>query len=123
MSVTKVRIVVQAGDVVRSAVFYEALLGVPPAHRHAALAVFDLESPSLLLTVEERPRVRGSPRRADFALIVAEPQHVGDAAIRLRRASIRLRIQDHGIEALDPDGNTWRVRFAPSTRVPAVVSS
>lgn len=131
-------------DAAHSAAFYEALLGGPPAHRSANLAVFEFDSPALVLTVEECPRaVRSKARRASrsrgpratpddaaslcgqgrFALFVTAPNHVGDAAIRLRRAGIRLRVEDEGIEAYDPDGNAWRVRFVPSTPVPTVVAS
>jgi catechol 2,3-dioxygenase-like lactoylglutathione lyase family enzyme len=129
-------------DASHSVVFYEALLGAPPAHRGTNEAVFEFDSPPLILTVEECPRARRSKRRRDvrpaaagasadeptafgeqFALFVAEPNHVGDAAIRLRRAGIRLRVGDQGIEVHDPDGNAWRVRFVPSTPVQAVVTN
>jgi|SRR5580700_1401791 catechol 2,3-dioxygenase-like lactoylglutathione lyase family enzyme len=125
-------------DPSRSAAFYEALLGGPPTHRSAGLAVFEFDSPPLLLTVEEHPRKRpprargvAGSRRAqgvsgahgEFALVVAEPHHVGDAAIRLRRAGIPLRVEDQGIEAHDPDGNAWRVRFVPSAPGRAVVAT
>jgi catechol 2,3-dioxygenase-like lactoylglutathione lyase family enzyme len=129
-------------DASHSVAFYEALLGAAPAHRSTNEAVFEFDSPPLVLTVEECPRTRRlKPRRgihpggarasADgpeahggkFALYVAEPNHVGDAAIRLRRAGIRLRVGDEGIEVHDPDGNAWRVRFVPSTPVQAVVAN
>jgi hypothetical protein len=38
----------------------------------------------------------------------------------LRRAGVRLRLADEGIEAHDPDGNAWRVRFVPSSKGRAV---
>lgn len=133
----------QVGDASQSAAFYEALLEAPPTHRGATLAVFDLDSPPLVLTLEERPRAQrskaaheGSPRPhpsarsgstrslpARWALLVAEPKHVGDAAIRLRRAGVRLWVQDQGIEAHDPDGNAWRVRCVPATPGRAVVTT
>jgi catechol 2,3-dioxygenase-like lactoylglutathione lyase family enzyme len=134
MWLSKTIIVLRVDDASKSAAFYEALLGGPPAHRSAQSAVFEFDSPPLVLTIEERPGVRRStvrhpsPARASgplheapfranapLALMVAEPQQVGDAAIRLRRAGIRLRVHDEGIEANDPDGNPWRVRFVPST--------
>jgi hypothetical protein len=58
-----------------------------------------------------------------FALVVNEPQQVGHAAIALRRAGIQLRLEDDGIEASDPDGNAWRVRFVPSAKGRAVVGA
>jgi catechol 2,3-dioxygenase-like lactoylglutathione lyase family enzyme len=142
MLLSKTIVVLRVEDASKSVVFYEALLGGPPARRSAQLAVFDFESPPLVLTVEEcrrggRSAVRypGAPRASrsardeacgmrahvPMALVVAEPQQVGDAAIRLRRAGIRLRVQDEGIEAHDPDGNQWRVRFVPSSQGRSVV--
>jgi catechol 2,3-dioxygenase-like lactoylglutathione lyase family enzyme len=114
-------------DAADSIAFYEALLAAVPTHRSAHSTVFDLESPPVVLTLEERPRGRrstsrpgsarqpASPRvRNQWALVVAEPKHVGDAAIRLRRAGVQLWVQDEGIEARDPDGNAWRVRCVPA---------
>jgi catechol 2,3-dioxygenase-like lactoylglutathione lyase family enzyme len=141
MWLAKTRIVLRVEDASKSATFYEALLGEPPAHRSARSAIFEFDSPPLVLTIEEHPRVRRSKLRlptahasrpprdearafhvhAPLALMVAEPQLVGDAAIRLRRAGVRLRIQDEGIEAHDPDGNPWRVRFVASTPGRSVV--
>ncbi len=123
MRLPKTHIVLRVDDVARSAVFYEALLGAAPARQGGGVAVFELESPPLLLAVEDRPRLRHSSARrpARFALVLSQPQHIGDAAIRLRRRGIRLRVEDQGIEAHDPDGNVWRVRFVPSAESPAVV--
>lgn len=125
MWLPKTHIRLGVDDASHSVAFYEALLGAPPAHRTANDAVFDFDSPPLVLTVEEFRRANRAKSRSAtrFALFVAEPNHVGDTAIRLRRAGIRLRIEDQGIEALDPDGNAWRVRFLPSTPVQAVVAS
>jgi catechol 2,3-dioxygenase-like lactoylglutathione lyase family enzyme len=142
MWLSKTIIVLRVDDASKSATFYEALLGAPPAHRSERAAVFEFDSPPLVLRVEERPRGRratvqhpGAPQsprpprddppastvHAPLALVVADPQLVGDAAVRLRRAGVRLRVQDEGIEAVDPDGNPWRVRFASSTPGRSVV--
>jgi hypothetical protein len=56
------------------------------------------------------------PARARYALDVPEPQHVGIAAVALRRAGARLLLHDAGIEVSDPDGNTWKVRFVPRAK-------
>jgi catechol-2,3-dioxygenase len=124
MSSSRTRIVVRTADASCSAAFYEALLGSPPAQRREGMAVFELESPPLLLIVEEQAPVGPSKARprVGFALVVVDPKHVGDAAIRLRRAGIRLRVEDHGIDSEDPDGNAWQVRFVPRARGPAVVA-
>jgi hypothetical protein len=58
--------------------------------------------------------------RPRFALVVNEPGQVGDAAVALRRAGVPLRVADQGIEAHDPDGHGWRVRFEPFARGRAV---
>jgi catechol 2,3-dioxygenase-like lactoylglutathione lyase family enzyme len=62
-------------------------------------------------------------RRTTFVLVVNEPEHVGHAAIALRRAGVRLRLGDQGIEAHDPDGNTWRVSFVPTAKSRSVVAA
>jgi hypothetical protein len=70
------------------------------------------------------PRIKGGPSRAlaRFALVVLKPEDIGYTAIALRRAKIRLRLEDAGIVTQDPDGNGWRVRFVPSAREPAVLT-
>jgi catechol 2,3-dioxygenase-like lactoylglutathione lyase family enzyme len=108
-------------DVAQSASFYEALLGGPPASRNTGVTVFEFTSPPLVLTIESHPNP-ATLRPHGFALVVLEPEHVGKAAIALRRTGARLRLQDEGIEARDPDGNTWKVRFVPSAKERAVVS-
>jgi catechol 2,3-dioxygenase-like lactoylglutathione lyase family enzyme len=109
-------------DVDQSAQFYEALLGGPPASRDTDITVFEFDAPPLVLTIANR-RGTGSTSSAThgFALVVPQPEHVGRAAIALRRAGARLRLQDEGIEARDPDGNTWKVRFVPSAKSRSVV--
>lgn len=111
-------------DVNRSAMFYEALFGGPPASRETDVTVFEFDAPPLVLTIATRGHVgKGSSPAAThrFALVVLEPEHVGKAAIALRRTGARLRLQDEGIEARDPDGNTWKVRFVPSAKARSVV--
>lgn len=107
-------------DVEQSSSFYEALLGGPPCSRDTGVRIFELDAPPLVLTLENRGR-SGVPRAHAFALVVLDPEHVGKAAIALRRAGARLRLQDEGIEARDPDGNTWKVRFVPWAKARAVV--
>jgi hypothetical protein len=126
-------------DSVRSTAFYEALFGGPPASRNANVIVFEFDEPALLLVLETRPArgpVAGVPRRGRrrkaqvptsaaqgrYALVVPEPEHVGKAAVALWRAGAPLRLQDQGIETIDPDGNSWKVRFVPFARRLAVIS-
>jgi catechol 2,3-dioxygenase-like lactoylglutathione lyase family enzyme len=148
MVLPKLHIHLGVCDAVRSAEFYQALLGATPACRDATTAVFELDSPPLILTVEQgaagtssvrpasaprasradgpdrrdapRDRARLSSATSQFDLLLDEPRLIGDVAIALRRAGVRLRLADEGIEAHDPDGNAWRVRFVPSTKGRAV---
>ena len=128
MFLAKTHIHLPVEDAGQSAAFYEALLGAPPARQSAACAVFDFDSPPLVLTVEERtrpgrPRTRRGDASGRFSLVVTAPQHVGRAAIALRRAGVPLRLGDQAIEARDPDGNAWQVRFvesAPGRSVQAI---
>jgi catechol 2,3-dioxygenase-like lactoylglutathione lyase family enzyme len=153
--ISKVHIRLLVGDEERSSAFYEALLGSRVSRRSDTHAVFELDSPPVVLTLEwpiESPRlspdardlpaertsrgagvggsarkVRGPPaparRPTAFMLVVNQPEHVGHAAIALRRAGVRLTLEDQGIEACDPDGNMWRVRFVPSATGRAVVTA
>jgi catechol 2,3-dioxygenase-like lactoylglutathione lyase family enzyme len=127
MFLPKTHIHLDVDDAGESAAFYEALLGAPPARRSEMAAVFVFDSPPLVLTLETPPVRRPARRRhrsnEGFALLVAEPAHVGHAAIALRRAGVRLRVEDEGIEAHDPDGTPWQVRFAPKVRGRSVVAS
>jgi catechol 2,3-dioxygenase-like lactoylglutathione lyase family enzyme len=107
-------------DADQSALFYEALLGGPPASRNPGVTVFEFEAPPLVLTLETHPHP-GALVHTRFALDVPQPEQVGKAAVALRRAGARLRLQDEGIEAHDPDGNTWKVRFVPSAKGCSVV--
>jgi len=128
-------------DADHSAAFYAALLGAPATRKDSAGAVFELDSPPLLLTLtrtaraleaagevpggQGRKRGPSSPEfrpHARFALVVTEPEHVGHAAIALRRAGVRLRLEDAGIATHDPDGNGWRVCFVPHARGRAVLT-
>ena len=104
-------------DASRSAVFYEALLRTPPSRRSSCAAVFESGSPPFVLSLEHGGKAR-SPSR--FAILVTDPRQVADAAIALRRAGVRLRLEDEGIRAEDPDGNAWHVRLAPSGAGPGV---
>jgi catechol 2,3-dioxygenase-like lactoylglutathione lyase family enzyme len=120
MLLQKTHIDLDVDDAEQSAAFYEALFGAPPARRSTALAVFEFDSPPLVLTLRKPARRFG--RHGLFALVVTEPEHVGCAAIALRRVGVRLRLEDQGIEASDPDGNAWRVRFVASAVGRSVVA-
>lgn len=122
MSGSKTHIYLGVEDVDRSALFYEALLGGPPATRETGMTVFEFDAPPLVLTITSRPPSASAAWATHaFALVVPLPEHVGRAAIALRRTGARLRLQDEGIEAHDPDGNTWKVRFVASAKVRSVV--
>jgi catechol 2,3-dioxygenase-like lactoylglutathione lyase family enzyme len=141
MFLPKSHIHLDADDLGRSTAFYEALLGAPPLRRSASVTIFEFDSPPLVLTLEQRSlanrtKATGNARRSRrggdemlacrgprFALLVNEPQQVGHAAIALRRAGVQLRLEDEGIEAKDPDGNAWRVRFVPTAKGRAVVAA
>jgi catechol 2,3-dioxygenase-like lactoylglutathione lyase family enzyme len=138
MFLPKTHIHLGVDDAAESVAFYEALLGAPPSRKSDHIAVFEFDSPPLVLTLEAHPvaapargptsRPRSRVRRrgpgpGEFALFVGEPQQVGMAAIALRRAGVRRRLEDRGIEARDPDGNAWRVRFVPWARGRSVVAT
>lgn len=121
MGAARTHIYLGVGDADESSRFYEALLGGPPATRSGGRTVFEMEAPPLVLTLERHPRP-GELVHNRFALDVPAPEHVGRAAVALRRAGARLRLQDEGIEANDPDGNVWKVRFVPRAKGRSVVA-
>jgi len=127
MSQWKQRIRLNVGDIDRAASFYQALLGAPPSRRSSRSIVFDLDSPPLVLTAVKHlvhhARATGAARAPSpiaapqrFALTVNAPRYVGEVALALRRAGVRLRIEDQAVEASDADGNAWAVRFVPSAQ-------
>jgi catechol 2,3-dioxygenase-like lactoylglutathione lyase family enzyme len=107
---SRTRIVLRVRNAEKSAAFYEALLSAKPARRTASMASFETDRPPLLLTVEETRRTGSA--RSRFSLWVETPRQVGDTAIALRRAGASLRLEDRGLEAVDPDGNAWHIRLA-----------
>jgi catechol 2,3-dioxygenase-like lactoylglutathione lyase family enzyme len=107
-------------DVKRSATFYEAFLGGHPRLRERTMVVFELAAPPLVLMIFAHPEPE-ELAPVCYALDVPKPQHVGATAVALRRIGARLRLQDAGIEVCDPDGNLWKIRFAPREREMAVV--
>jgi catechol 2,3-dioxygenase-like lactoylglutathione lyase family enzyme len=117
---TRTNIHLGVADVQRATAFYEALLGGLPRVRDRVFAVFELAAPPLVLTIFTHPDPAALSRLC-YALDVPRPEHVGAAAVALRRAGARLRLQDSGLEVNDPDGNTWKIRFVPRARGMAVV--
>ncbi|HLK36074.1 MAG TPA: VOC family protein [Polyangiaceae bacterium] len=140
MDLARTHILLGVDDAGRATAFYEALLGAPPAIREEGVTIFESDAPPLVLTLQKRatrtagagrnrtPAPRGAqrgampPARERFALVVPEPEHVGKAAVALWRAGAPLRLKDQGIEAEDPDGNAWQVRFVPYAKARAVIA-
>jgi catechol-2,3-dioxygenase len=125
MPFSRTSIQLNVADADHSAAFYAALLGAPATRRDSTGAVFELDSPPLLLTLTRTAPARAASAirpHARFALVVTEPEHIGHAAIALRRAGVHLRLEDAGIATHDPDGNGWRVRFVPYARERAVLT-
>jgi catechol 2,3-dioxygenase-like lactoylglutathione lyase family enzyme len=115
-------------DASRSTRFYEALFGERPTARGDHAAVFEIDSPPLVLTIESFGGARSASRKAQrrspqaFAVAVPEPELVGKVAVALWRAGARLRLLDQAIEARDPDGNLWAVRLDPRVQQRAIVA-
>lgn len=121
MQLARTSIYLRVANAGQSVAFYEALLGVPPTRSNAGTVVFESDAPALLLILETCPGVSSSHAR--YALVVPEPERIGQTAIALRRAGARLSVQDQGLEVRDPDGNEWRVRLVPFTQTRVVVQT
>ena len=105
----------------RSKQFYETLLGHAPCKERPGYVKFELESPSVNLTLNEVGPVQQSPDPSHhYGIQVQSAQAVRDAIDLFHRAGLETRVEEqttccYAVQAkvwvTDPDGNSWEVFF------------
>lgn len=116
MNVLKPHISLNVTNIDASVAFYEKAFGVPATKRRPGYAKFDLQSPSLNLSMQEAPRT--GVNASHFGIQVASSEDVAQAWTRFKEAGLRTRTEDNTeccyalqdkVWVEDPDGNAWEV--------------
>jgi catechol 2,3-dioxygenase-like lactoylglutathione lyase family enzyme len=116
MNVLKPHMSLNVTDVDASVAFYEKVFDVQATKRRPGYAKFDLQAPSLNLSMVQAPR--SGVNASHFGIQVATADDVAQAAARFRRNGLATRteedtsccyaVQDK-VWVEDPDGNMWEV--------------
>jgi catechol 2,3-dioxygenase-like lactoylglutathione lyase family enzyme len=126
MNVVKPHVSLNVSSVERSVEFYEKAFGVSATKRRPGYAKFDLQSPSLNLSMVEAPRT--GVNASHFGIQVASTEDVLEATRRFAAAGLKtLSEQDTAccyalqdkVWVEDPDGNSWEV-FVVKTDAPVM---
>ena len=116
MQVLKPHVSLNVTTIDASVAFYEAAFGVKATKRRPGYAKFDLESPSLNLTMTEAPRT--GINASHFGIQVQSSDDVAEAKAKFEAAGLHTfaeedtaccyAVQDK-VWVEDPDGNAWEV--------------
>ncbi len=116
MNVLKPHVSLNVSAIDASVAFYEKAFGVAATKRRPGYAKFDLEAPSLNLTMTEAPRT--GVNASHFGIQVASSEDVLEAKARFEAAGLSTfseedtaccyAVQDK-VWVEDPDGNAWEV--------------
>lgn len=116
MNVLKPHVSLNVTNIDASVAFYEKAFGIPATKRRPGYAKFDLQSPSLNLTMQEAPRT--GINASHFGVQVASTEDVLEAKLRFEAAGLSTlteedtaccyAVQDK-VWIEDPDGNSWEV--------------
>jgi catechol 2,3-dioxygenase-like lactoylglutathione lyase family enzyme len=129
MNILKPHVSLNVSDVDASVAFYEKVFGVPASKRRPGYAKFDLQEPSLNLTMQEAPRT--GVNASHFGVQVATSEDVGAAWTRFKDAGLPTFTEDNTaccyalqdkVWVEDPDGNMWEV-FVVKGDAPAMRSA
>lgn len=116
MQIIKPHVSLNVTDIDASVAFYQKAFGAPPTKRRPGYAKFDLEQPSLNLTMQVAPRT--GVNASHFGVQVATTQDVLEAKQRFERAGLPTFTEDDvsccyavqdKVWVEDPDGNAWEV--------------
>lgn len=116
MNILKPHVSLNVTDIEKSVAFYEKAFGVKATKRRPGYAKFDLESPSLNLTMQEAPRT--GVNAAHFGVQVASTEDVAVAWTRFKEAGLTTLTEENTaccfalqdkVWIEDPDGNAWEV--------------
>jgi catechol 2,3-dioxygenase-like lactoylglutathione lyase family enzyme len=116
MKIIKPHVSLNISNVEASVAFYEKLFGISATKRRPGYAKFDLDQPSLNLTMQEAPRT--GVNASHFGIQVASTEDVAAAWARFKQANLPTltetntsccyALQDK-VWVEDPDGNSWEV--------------
>ena len=116
MNILKPHVSLNVTNIDASVAFYEKVFDVQATKRRPGYAKFDLETPSLNLSMVEAPR--SGVNASHFGIQVATTEDVAVAAARFERNGLQARseedtsccyaVQDK-VWVDDPDGNMWEV--------------
>ncbi|UQA55846.1 ArsI/CadI family heavy metal resistance metalloenzyme [Polyangium aurulentum] len=116
MNVVKPHVSLNVTNIDQSVSFYEKAFGVAATKRRPGYAKFDLQAPSLNLTMQEAPRT--GVNASHFGVQVASTEDVIEAKTRFEAVGLKtfteedtsccFAVQDK-VWIEDPDGNSWEV--------------
>jgi catechol-2,3-dioxygenase len=116
MNVLKPHVSLNVSNIDASVAFYEKVLAVPVTKRRPGYAKFDLQTPSLNLTMQEAPR--SGVNASHFGVQVASTEDVAIAWTRFKQASLKTFTEENTsccyalqdkVWVEDPEGNMWEV--------------
>jgi catechol 2,3-dioxygenase-like lactoylglutathione lyase family enzyme len=87
MNILKPHVSLNVSNVNASVAFYEKVFGIPATKRRPGYAKFDLQSPSLNLTMQEAPR--SGVNASHFGVQVASSEDVAVAWTRFKEAGLK----------------------------------
>jgi catechol 2,3-dioxygenase-like lactoylglutathione lyase family enzyme len=116
MNILKPHVSLNVSNIEASVAFYEKVFGVPAFKRRPGYAKFDLQTPSLNLSMVEAPRT--GLNASHFGIQVASSEDVAAAWARFKQAGLPTRTEENTsccyalqdkVWVQDPDGNEWEV--------------
>ncbi len=116
MLILKPHVSLNVSNIENSVAFYEKAFGVAATKRRPGYAKFDLEAPSLNLTMSEAPRT--GVNASHFGIQVASTDDVLEAKTRFEAVGLATFSEDDTtccyavqdkVWVEDPDGNSWEV--------------
>ena len=116
MNVLKPHVSLNVSNIAASVAFYEKVFGVSAFKLRPGYAKFDLQEPSLNLSMVEAPRT--GTNASHFGIQVASSEDVAAAWTRFKQAGLPTRTEENTsccyalqdkVWVQDPDGNEWEV--------------
>jgi catechol 2,3-dioxygenase-like lactoylglutathione lyase family enzyme len=116
MNILKPHVSLNVSNIDASVAFYERAFGAKATKRRPGYAKFDLDAPSLNLTMQEAPRT--GINASHFGVQVAGTEDVAAAWTRFQGAGLKTFTEDNTsccyalqdkVWVEDPDGNMWEV--------------
>ena len=116
MNIIKPHVSLNVANVDASVAFYEKVFVMTATKRRPGSAKFDLQAPSLNLTMQEAPR--SGVNASHFGVQVASSEDVAVAWTRFKEAGLKTFTEENTsccyalqdkVWVEDPDGNMWEV--------------